>query len=82
MWSQQLKAARSLIGMEQAELAERSGVSVATIKRFEAMSGPIDARTSTLSKLRTALEASGVAFVDQNGMGPGVRLRDKVEGAS
>lgn len=77
MWAQQLKAARSLIGMEQAELAERSGVSVATIKRFEAMSGPIDARTSTIAKLKAALEAGGIAFVDQNGMGPGVRLRDR-----
>ena len=77
MWAQQLKAARSLIGMEQAELAERSGVSIATIKRFEAMFGPIEARTSTLAKLRAALEAGGVAFVDQNGMGPGVRLRDR-----
>lgn len=39
--AEQLRAARALLRTEQADLAECSGVSVATIKRFEAMDGPI-----------------------------------------
>jgi hypothetical protein len=31
----------------------------------------------TVSAIRTALENAGVIFIDQNGAGPGVRLRDR-----
>ena len=34
---------------------------------------------STLDKLRDALETAGVHFVDPNGLGPGVRLREPGE---
>ena len=34
---------------------------------------------STLEKIRDALEAAGVVFVDPNGLGPGVRLREPGE---
>jgi transcriptional regulator with XRE-family HTH domain len=70
-----LRAARALLRIEQADLVERSGVSVATIKRFEAMDGPIKARTDTLELLRAALEALGVIFIPKNGDDVGVRLR-------
>lgn len=30
---------------------------------------------STLAAIRTALENAGVIFIDENGEGPGVRLR-------
>jgi len=33
----------------------------------------------TLDKLRDALEAAGVVFVDSNGHGPGVRFREPGE---
>jgi hypothetical protein len=59
--------------MEQAGLAERAGVSLASIKRFEAMDGLIRGRTATVDRLRTVLEAAGVEFT--NGDQPGVRLR-------
>ena len=62
--------------MEQATLAEASGVSVETIKRLEKMDGKLSAtRVSTLDCLRKTLEAAGVIFVAENGEGPGVRLR-------
>jgi hypothetical protein len=32
---------------------------------------------STTVALRTALEAAGVEFIDENGGGPGVRLRKR-----
>ena len=34
-------------------------------------------RTSTVSALRKALEAAGIEFIDENGGGPGVRLRKR-----
>lgn len=32
-------------------------------------------RQDTIEKIRKALEAGGVEFIDENGGGPGVRLR-------
>ena len=69
----QIRAARALIGWRQADLAEASRVSEISIKNIE--SGKTDARGSTLSKIEDALKAGGVRFVDENGDGPGVRLR-------
>lgn len=74
--AEQLRAARALRRWDQAVLAERSGVSVETIKRLEKMDGRLTTtRVATLDALRTALEAAGVIFVAENGEGPGVRLK-------
>ena len=71
----QLRAARSMVGLTQAELAEKSGVSLPTIKRLEIGSGQLGVRLDTLQKLQRALEAAGVVFIAENGGGAGVRLR-------
>jgi hypothetical protein len=47
------------------------------MKRLEAHQGPLGGRSETGSKIRTALEAAGVEFIDENGGGPGVRLRKR-----
>ena len=73
----QVKAARALLGWSQEELAGAAGISVPTIKRLEAQDGPLGGRLGTGSKIRTALEAAGVEFIDENGGGPGVRLRKR-----
>lgn len=70
----QIRAARSLLGWSQTSLAAASGLSLPTIKRFETASG---ARVSqgAIEKMRSALEAAGVDFIDQDVLGgPGVRL--------
>jgi transcriptional regulator with XRE-family HTH domain len=72
---EQIRAARALTRMEQSQLASASGVSLPTIKRLEKMAGPISANTGTEAALRQALGAAGVIFIDENGEGPGVRLR-------
>lgn len=74
---EQVKAARALLRWSQNDLAERSGVSVPTIKRLEAQSGELGGRAETGSAIRSALEAAGVGFLDENGGGAGVRLRAK-----
>jgi hypothetical protein len=35
------------------------------------------AHRTTLAALKTALEAAGVEFIEENGGGPGVRLRKR-----
>jgi len=71
---EQLRAARGLIGWSQAELAKRAGLSLPTVKRVEIELG-VRVSDDARAKLRHALEMAGIEFIDENGGGPGVRLR-------
>ena len=71
----QIKAARALLAWSQEQLAAAAEVSIPTIKRLEAQDGPLGGRNETGLKIRSALESAGVEFLDNNGGGPGVRLR-------
>jgi transcriptional regulator with XRE-family HTH domain len=62
------------MGLSQAELAERAGISVPTIKRAEADRG-IRVSSDVMPSIRLALERAGVIFIDEDSEGPGVRLR-------
>ncbi|MFK3666073.1 multiprotein-bridging factor 1 family protein [Ochrobactrum teleogrylli] len=75
--SEQVRAARALLRWEQKELADACGVSLPSIKRLETQRGELAAQTRTVDAIRYALEAAGVIFIDQNGNGPGVRLRER-----
>ncbi|WP_132464193.1 helix-turn-helix domain-containing protein [Rhodovulum marinum] len=70
----QLRAGRALLGWSQARLAEAMDVSSMTIKRAEGSGKPTPS-AETLAAIRAALEAAGVEFIQENGGGPGVRLR-------
>lgn len=50
-------------------------MSIPTIKRLEASTGPIGGRSETADAIREALEAAGVEFIPENGGGAGVRLK-------
>ena len=71
---EQLRAARGLLGWSQSKLAARAGLSLPTVKRVEADLGPRVSEEAR-NKLRRALESGGVEFIDENGGGPGVRLK-------
>ena len=73
--SAQLRAARALLRWSAIDLAKASKVGVATIRRVETMEGEIPVTAANEAALRTALEYAGVEFIDENGGGPGVRLR-------
>jgi predicted transcriptional regulator len=73
--SELIRAARALLRWEQRDLAKASSVSLPTIKRLETRPGLMSAHLSTVAALRKALESAGVEFIDENGGGPGVRLR-------
>jgi transcriptional regulator with XRE-family HTH domain len=70
----QIAAARALLGLGQDELAARANISVPTLRRMEASEGPASGLPNNVLAVRGALEA-GVIFVEENGEGPGVRLR-------
>ncbi len=76
----QLRAARALLGMTQAEIAAAAGVSVPTVKRAEG-SGTPSASAAAVAALQAALEAAGVVFIAENGGGAGVRLRSPQDAA-
>jgi predicted transcriptional regulator len=73
----QIKAARALVGWSQEELASQADVSLPTIKRLEAAEGWLAGRATTGSKIRAALESAGIEFIEENGGGPGLRLRKR-----
>jgi transcriptional regulator with XRE-family HTH domain len=69
----QCRAARGLIAWSQQDLAKAAGVGAVAVHQLE--NGVSNSRRSTLTVIRQALETSGVEFIEENGGGPGVRLR-------
>ena len=60
-------------------LAEISGVSLPTIQRMEAANGVPSGLSRNLEAVERAFVNAGIIFIAENGGGPGVRLRKKVE---
>ena len=76
IYPSQVRAARGLLGISQTDLSRRAGVGLATVKRIERTSEELHVTLQTLLRIRKALEAAGVIFIDQDEeRGPGVRLR-------
>ena len=75
--ARQVRAARVLIGWEQKHLAEAAGLAIGTIRRMEASDGAVRGTADNVWKVQRALEISGVIFIDENGGGPGVRLKKR-----
>jgi hypothetical protein len=80
--SAQIRAARSLIRWSADDLARNCSLSVATIRRAELVEDETSMTTANDIAVRRALEAAGVEFIDENGGGPGVRLRKPSKGRS
>ena len=75
----QMRAARALLGIDQRELAQRSGLSLPTIQRMEASEGVVRGNVDSLMKLVDALAASGIELIGEgassSGRGRGVRIK-------
>ena len=72
----QIRAARVLLGLSQADLATLASIGLGTVKRIEAARVELTGTVQTLSRIKKALEAEGIAFIEQDEQqGPGVRLR-------
>jgi len=70
----QVRMARAALGWGVRDLAKKAGVTANTVTRIE---NGADAKQSTMDGLQHALEVAGVEFIDENGGGPGVRLRKR-----
>ena len=75
--SAQIRAARALIRWRAEDLARASAVGVATIRRAELTEGVTAMTTANDAAVRRALENAGIEFIDENGGGPGLRLRKR-----
>jgi DNA-binding XRE family transcriptional regulator len=84
--SQQMRAARALLEIDQRQLAELADLSLPTIQRMEASDGQVRGVVATLVKVISALERGGIELIGENapsiGVGRGVRLRETPGGES
>ena len=82
--SNQMRAARALLGIDQRKLAELTGVSLPTIQRMEASDGTVRGVVGTLMKAIDALDAAGVELIGNEQpsqcRGRGVRLKEPPAG--
>ncbi len=65
---------RAALNWSIRDLARASKVSIDTVARFERGD---ELKERTVDAISYALEAAGVEFIDENGGGPGVRLRKR-----
>ena len=73
--SAQIRAARALLRWSAADLAKESALGANTIRRAEVAEDGTSLTAANELAIRRVLEAAGVEFIDENGGGPGVRLR-------
>jgi hypothetical protein len=73
--SAQIRAARALIRWSAEDLATEAALGVTTVRRAELMVSKTSLTRANDRAVRRALEAAGVEFIDDNGGGPGARLR-------
>jgi len=71
----QSKAARALLELTQGDLADAANLGLSTVVDFEKKRRQVSA--AAVKAIRDALLARGVEFIDENGGGPGVRLRKR-----
>ena len=69
----QCKAARALLGWTQEQLAVTAGIGISTVREFELGQRKPIARNR--QAILNAFSAAGIEFIDENGGGPGLRLR-------
>lgn len=78
--SQQMRAARALLEIDQKTLAKYAGLSLPTIQRMEASGGQVRGVVDTLVKVIRALEDRGIELIGEqapsSGSGRGVRFRE------
>jgi hypothetical protein len=75
--SAQIRAARALLRWSAEDLARASALGITTIRRAELTEDETSLTAANDLAVRRTLEAAGVEFIDGNGGGPGVRLRQR-----
>jgi hypothetical protein len=75
--SAQIRAARGLLRLSAEDLSRAASLGLATIRRAEGAEAATSMTAANDLAVRRALESAGVEFIDENGGGPGVRLRGR-----
>jgi hypothetical protein len=75
--SAQIRAARALLRWSAQDLARESALGVNTVRRAEVAEQAIALTAANDLAIRRVFEAAGIEFIDENGGGPGVRLKKK-----
>ncbi len=73
----QCRGARGILNLTQPELARAAGLGLSTIVDFERKRR--DVSPEAIAAIRHALETAGIEFIDENGGGPGARLRKPLQ---
>jgi transcriptional regulator with XRE-family HTH domain len=71
----QCRAGRALLEITQTQLAASAGLGLSTVVDFE--KGRRQVSSESIELIFRALTLAGVEFIDENGGGPGVRLRKR-----
>ena len=72
---EQIRAARAMLKWTADDLAKKSDIGVATIRRLEVMNGSPSGQTRILESIQKTLEQGGVEFIGTPDNQPGVRLK-------
>lgn len=72
--SAQIRSARAALSWSMLDLAERSGVSLSTIRRAEAALNVPNSNSPNMNALRSAFEAAGIEFIGSPDDAPGIRI--------
>jgi ribosome-binding protein aMBF1 (putative translation factor) len=75
--SPKIRAARGLLRWSAEDLAREAALGLATIRRAEGAKNETNMTTANDLAVRRAFEVAGVEFIDENGGGPGLRLRKR-----
>jgi DNA-binding XRE family transcriptional regulator len=75
--SSQIRAARALLRWTVDDLAREAALGRNTILRAEVADDQTSLTVANNLAVRRALEGAGVEFIDEDGGGPGVRLRKR-----
>ena len=68
----QIRAARALLGWSAQDLANESGVGVATIRRYELQEGIPSANAKSLAQIESSFVKVGIEFTGDPLVNPGV----------
>jgi hypothetical protein len=71
----QIRAGRALLHWTAAELAKAAALGANTVRRAEVSDAETSLTAANDQAIRRALETAGIEFIEENGGGPGVRLK-------
>lgn len=77
---EQIRAARAMLKWRAADLAEKAGLSLASIQRMERDEGVAHASAKNVEAVRKTLDEAGIEFIPENGGGLGVRFKARKNG--